>query len=163
MQVGDAYIVLAGYDRTDPEHATTALRTAQAMIHVARSVQVPEEELVTSCAEPSGRNGVLKSMSKVDLTEHDDMPSEGDRKSGGSGGQLPTKVSPHSAEHRQEPSKRCLQIRVGIHTGPLSASTLGFRRNALTLVGDTLNGESAWDKAWFCGMPVPSRRPYLTC
>lgn len=31
-----------------------------------------------------------------------------------------------------------LQIRVGIHTGPIAASTLGFKRNCLTLVGDTL-------------------------
>lgn len=32
----------------------------------------------------------------------------------------------------------CLQIRVGIHTGPLAGSTVGVKRNSLTLVGDTL-------------------------
>jgi len=32
-----------------------------------------------------------------------------------------------------------LQIRVGLHSGPLSASVLGAERPALTLIGDTLN------------------------
>lgn len=43
-----------------------------------------------------------------------------------------------SSAPREEELVGCLQIRVGIHTGPVAASTLGFRRSCLTLVGDTL-------------------------
>lgn len=45
----------------------------------------------------------------------------------------------------------CAQIRVGVHTGPLASSTLGFKRNCLTLVGDTLVREAAApDEGSYC-------------
>ena len=36
---------------------------------------------------------------------------------------------------------------MGVHTGPLAASTLGFKRNCLTLVGDPLNTASRMESS----------------
>lgn len=52
----------------------------------------------------------------------------------------PLEGRPRGAQNASGPCKH-LQIRVGINTGPVAASTLGHKRNCLTLVGDTLNGE----------------------
>ena len=40
--IGDAYVVVTGFPRPDNNHAESALRMAQAMIHVAASVPLPD-------------------------------------------------------------------------------------------------------------------------
>jgi len=47
--------------------------------------------------------------------------------------------APVEGGHEVHGAPRGMQIRVGVHSGPLAASVLGSERPALTLIGDTLN------------------------
>lgn len=303
-QVGDAYVVLCGYSGVDPDHPTTALRVARAMVHVASSILIPEDDganagprqwhseggtarearrkaaaqakasrmsgsgaLGTGALEGSGRRGVAGEEGGPSLGSHGsggglmvggsgrdganagmmleclpeevegEMAGDSGRKEEGEGERENEKgwegkgwggkgvslerggvsgevllrqtvgdagsgfqrsalkawtrttgtgetVDAHGARGGDKAVRRTgtglnqgamgasgreasggvgrgtgteeeggsvgagalyvgrpLEIRVGVHTGPIAASTLGFRRNTLTLVGDTLNGE----------------------
>lgn len=100
------------------------------MVAVAKSVYLPRPPSSTGDGGAGGH-------------EQEDDP-RADRR-GSIGGALERAAAPTgdlASEVAALPLPPHLEIRVGIHTGPLAASTVGFIRNSLTMIGDTLNAAS---------------------
>jgi len=138
--VGDGYIVVTGYPHPDPDHALHALRTAQAMVHIAASVQTPAPR-GEEAPSPNPKDADVLRLEAQDLAGAGAMLEVSSMGAGGSPRPTPGAVAGGDGPSPAQ-SPGTLQIRVGVHSGTVAASTLGVKRNTLTLIGDTLNTAS---------------------
>lgn len=127
--IGDAYVAVANYDGTQTleESSRNALEFARAMVCVAASVKIPT--VGSRLAAIEAKDSVPEADPSTSLGA-DGLSSQH------RGAISSTQTAAWDLVCDHAPS---LEIRVGLHSGPIVGSVLGSERPALTLLGDTLN------------------------